>query len=563
MPACKTFMRRFVTYPDAAFRASPSAKHPDRIWALPGDARPTAASSTRPGCLRATRARAATERGIPPRLAAPLRSPSPDLPLRSIRSAVGGRRQHYGRPAVASETADAAARGEAVRDVVVVGAGPAGTAAAMLLSKQGYSVQVFERRGDPSTEAASKSRGFGIAVNPRGQHALKQLGISLPSDDCGVKFEGSLRHSSKGTSMTPNSDGVVCVDRGALARHMVMHAQAEFPDINFRFHMTCKAVDLVGRTVWFQTTSGQDLCVKYDLLVAADGANSAVREALAAAGAITYTREENKRDYKSFLLDQQLWASEPEYHNKMLTWQSVDGSVTRMWAVPNPDGTAQGMLTLYKGAFDGLQQPEDYARLLASKFAGVKDSMRHAIAERCAEAPVSGGGTMVKCSKLYSDRVVLVGDAGHSMFPALGQGCNSAIESAAALVESIRRADSVEAALEAYSDDRLPETSAAADMSAMVLDIDGSAGPVGSFKKAIFAMQIILGMLSSKIAPKLFKPPVMFQVNKVGASYVQLRQRMKRESFLIAAALLLLAGLIVQGVVQAAMTAAKAAASLI
>lgn len=72
----------------------------------------------------------------------------------------------------------------------------------------------------------------------------------------------------------------------------------------------------------------------------------------------------------------------------MLTWQSVDGSVTRMWAVPNPDGTAQGMLTLYKGAFDGLQQPEDYARLLASKFAGVKDSMRHAIAERCAPLPV-------------------------------------------------------------------------------------------------------------------------------------------------------------------------------
>lgn len=44
----------------------------------------------------------------------------------------------------------------------------------------------------------------------------------------------------QGTSMTPNSDGVVCVDRGALARHMVMHAQAEFPDISFRFHMTCK-----------------------------------------------------------------------------------------------------------------------------------------------------------------------------------------------------------------------------------------------------------------------------------------------------------------------------------
>lgn len=455
----------------------------------------------------------------------------------------------------------AAGSGE-VKDVVVVGAGPAGSAAAMLLSKEGYNVQVFERRGDPTVESASQARGFGIAVNPRGQHALKQLGISLPSDDCGVKFEGSLRHTNKGTSMTPNSDGVVCVDRGALARHMVVQAQANYPDVNFKFGMTCKAVDISGRMVWFQTAGGDDLCVKYDLLVAADGANSAVREALATAGAISYTREENQRDYKSFLLDQQLWASDPEYHNKMLTWASVDGSVTRMWAVPNPDGTAQGMLTLYKGAFEGLQTREDYVRLLATKFSGVKDNMLQAIAERCAEAPVSGGGTMVKCSRLYSDRVVLVGDAGHSMFPALGQGCNSAIESAAVLVDAIRGSRSIETALEAYSGERLPETAAAADMSAMVLDIDGSAGPVGSFKKAIFAMQILFGMLSSKIAPKIFQPPVLFQVNKVGASYVTLRQRMRRESFLITAALLVLAAVAAQGAVRAAMMAAQAAAGL-
>jgi 2-polyprenyl-6-methoxyphenol hydroxylase-like FAD-dependent oxidoreductase len=51
-----------------------------------------------------------------------------------------------------------------------------------------------------------------------------------------------------------------------------------------------QAVDISGRIVWFQTAGGDDLCVKYDLLVAADGANSAVREALATAGAISYTR---------------------------------------------------------------------------------------------------------------------------------------------------------------------------------------------------------------------------------------------------------------------------------
>jgi hypothetical protein len=98
---------------------------------------------------------------------------------------------------------------------------------------------------------------------------------------------------------------------------------------------------------------------------------------------VLHVQEENQRDYKSFLLDRQMWASDPEYHSKMLTWASVDGSVTRMWVVLNPDGTAQGMLTLYKGAFEGLQTREDYVRLLATKFSRVKDNMLQAIAERC------------------------------------------------------------------------------------------------------------------------------------------------------------------------------------
>jgi hypothetical protein len=55
---------------------------------------------------------------------------------------------------------------------------------------------------------------------------------------------------------------------------------------------------------------------------------------------------------------------------------------------------------------------------------------------------------------------------------------------------------------------------------------------------------------------------VAAQVNKVGASYVALRQRMRRECFLITAALLVLAAVAAQGAVRAAMMAAQAAAGL-
>jgi len=431
------------------------------------------------------------------------------------------------------ETAEQLSQG-VVKDVVVVGAGPAGAAAAMLLCKDGYNVQVFERRDTPANDA--NARAFGIVINERGRHALSQLGITLPAPECGVKFEGSLRHTVKGTSLMPNSEGSVCVDRGALARYMVNYAQENYPAIKFNFNKSCTAIDTVQRKACFKDIAGEEVCAEYDLLVGADGANSAVREALMKEGRITYTREENQRDYKSFVLDKKLWDQDPEYKNKMLTWSSVDGSVTRMWAVPNPDGTAQGMLTLYKGGFQGLDQAQDYTALLSSKFAGVKQEMLTAISASCASAPVSGGGTMVKCSSLYSNNVALVGDAGHSMYPALGQGCNSAIESAAVLAQELRNsAGDLQKALSTYSESRLPEVSAAADLSAEVIEIDGSKGIVGTFKKALFGLQILSALILNKLAPAIFSPPFLFQVNKVGASYVQLKQRSRRDGvFLIA-----------------------------
>eukprot|EP00438_Fugacium_kawagutii_P026634 Skav216846 [mRNA] locus=scaffold2997:159629:161835:- [translate_table: standard] len=60
---------------------------------------------------------------------------------------------------------------------MVVGAGPAGLAAALMLAKKGWSVSVFERSSDPA--AYDPGKGFMYLIDGRGQKMLRLLGLSI------------------------------------------------------------------------------------------------------------------------------------------------------------------------------------------------------------------------------------------------------------------------------------------------------------------------------------------------------------------------------------------------
>jgi 2-polyprenyl-6-methoxyphenol hydroxylase-like FAD-dependent oxidoreductase len=62
----------------------------------------------------------------------------------------------------------------------------------------------------------------------------------------------------------------------------------------------------------------------------------------------------------------------------------------------------------------------------------------------------------VDCRRWFDDKLVLVGDAAYAMAPNLGQGANSALVDSAVLLDELRRAGDVPAALAAYQARRRP-----------------------------------------------------------------------------------------------------------
>ena len=85
-------------------------------------------------------------------------------------------------------------RGQAL----VVGAGPAGVVAAMFLARQGFGVEVVERRGDPTAPEAQEAnkQTFIMALMPRGTAPLRNVRVAQLRDGAHQSVVSASERSS-------------------------------------------------------------------------------------------------------------------------------------------------------------------------------------------------------------------------------------------------------------------------------------------------------------------------------------------------------------------------------
>jgi len=288
-------------------------------------------------------------------------------------------------------------------DVIVVGGGPVGLAAAMYAVRSSLSVVVLE----PRQGAVDKACGEGLM--PGGVRALAALGVNpIGWDLVGIRYVSDGRHAEADFS-AGRGRGVRRTELHTALRSAAAAAGVKiFPLAAFEVLQSSEAVRV--RTQGPGQTPGPDLHGRY--LLAADGLHSPTRRAL---GLQVYARGLQRFGQRRHYCLQP-WSSYVEVH-----W----GNYGEAYVTPvGPDLVGVAVLSARRLAFE--EQLNEFPRL------------RDRLANASAATRVRGAGPLrQRVARRVAGRVLLIGDAGGYVDALTGEGISLGIAQARAAVSAV------------------------------------------------------------------------------------------------------------------------------
>lgn len=333
-------------------------------------------------------------------------------------------------------------------DVLIIGAGVAGPAAAVFLRRTGCSVTLVEAR----PRAALSEEGAFLGLAPNGMAVLRSLGIADAVLDAGSPCAGfcflnargrRVAHIDRSRDRDRFGSPLVMVRRADLARALTALAEREGVDLRFDTRVT--SLSEGGTRVEAHLEEGAPL--RADVVIGADGIRSGTRA--------------------SILPD----APQPAFLN-----QADYGGAAH--APDAPVETGENVMVFGRRAFFGaFRRPGgeiwwfhnggEWGRRLPSRARSAREMILEAhaddppwINEIVRRTPEVRGPWFLHdiCTlpAWHRGRVCLIGDAAHACSPSAGQGAALALEDAVVLAKQLRDAGDLEAAFERFVAQRRP-----------------------------------------------------------------------------------------------------------
>jgi kynurenine 3-monooxygenase len=351
--------------------------------------------------------------------------------------------------------------------VNIVGAGLAGALLALLLARRGLRVTLHERRPDPRQAQPERGRSINLALAARGIRALEHAGVLARVQPLLIAMRGRMVHELSGASaLQPygqrEHEVIWSVGRADLNRLLIEEAERH-GGVSVRFNQLCLGADLPrDRLRLRDEASGAVHEIALTPCIATDGAGSAVRTSLAAAGLVSVREEWLDHDYKELTVPAA--AGAPALARHALHIWPRGGFM--LIALPNTDASFTATLFLARtgeASFAALSSREAVAEFFSRQFADVVPLMPQLLTE-FASHPQGQLGTVHAAPWHVGGRVLLLGDAAHAIVPFHGQGMNAAFEDCLVLDELLGRYADWQPLFAEFERTRRPNTAAIAQM---------------------------------------------------------------------------------------------------
>ncbi|KAG8469723.1 hypothetical protein KFE25_006178 [Diacronema lutheri] len=378
--------------------------------------------------------------------------------------------------------------------VVVVGAGLAGSLAALFLRRRGDDVTLMDLRSDPRAAAAvaasaatdgglsllanASKRSINLALSSRGLRALRKLGLADEVLRDAVIMRGRMIHAPNGrTELQPygttDEEVLNSVSREAINRFLLerLSAPPEAGEGRVELCFKHKVVGLGkdGSLTVLDTADGgaPARTVRPRFIIGADGSFSVVRRELSKLCRLSLRHEYIEHGYLELSIPARPaggrygngFALEP---HALHIWPRHDFMLI---ALPNRDGSFTGTLFASWTLLEQLEDPAVGLPFFREHFADALAVMPDLAQELTANP--RGALATVRCDPWHAaGRVLLIGDAAHAVVPFYGQGMNAAFEDCLALDQALDEArHNVPKAIASFYTARKPACDALADLS--------------------------------------------------------------------------------------------------